>query len=63
MLLRNGFPIAEENELTIMICARAQGIELYERNGFKMFEKIVQERPQYGWTEPQITAVLTRESS
>ncbi|KAK4497662.1 hypothetical protein PRZ48_010315 [Zasmidium cellare] len=60
MLLRSGLSVADENHLKVLVNARTQGMELYGRNGFHKVDEVVQERPQYGWTEPQVTAVLLR---
>lgn len=63
MLLRSGLAVANESHLKVLVNARTQGIELYQRSDFRKVAEAVQDRPQYGWTEPQITAVLLRELS
>lgn len=61
MLLSDGLAYADKNGLKTIVIAKTRGVKLYQEHGFRIVEKIQQERPEYGWTEPCINTILVRQ--
>ncbi|KAH7054339.1 acyl-CoA N-acyltransferase [Macrophomina phaseolina] len=61
MLLSSGLAYADRKGLETIIVAKTAGVRLYKEHGFRIIEKIQQERPQCGWSEAYTTTILLRQ--
>ncbi|KAK1918818.1 hypothetical protein P3342_010289 [Pyrenophora teres f. teres] len=61
MLLAEGLAYADRNGLKTLVVAKTPGVKLYQDHGFHIVDKVEQERPQYGWSEPYTTTILIRQ--
>lgn len=61
MLLSSGLAYADRKGLETIVVAKTAGVRLYEEHGFRIIEKIQQERPQYGSSEAYTTTILLRQ--
>lgn len=61
MLLLEGLAYADRNVLKTIVVAKTPGVKLYQNHGFYVVERVQQERPQYGWSEPYTTTILIRQ--
>ena len=61
MLLSDGLAYADRIGLKTIVVAKTPGVKLYQDHEFYVVEIVQQERPQYGWSEPYTTTILTRQ--